>query len=179
MLRITINKEVTDVSLKTVVLPQYWDKHKKRIVKTAPEAQAINTYLDDVYTTVHYYYKQALLSSKHITSNMLKQRFLLIGNTPPTLLELFMKQKEDACRLFLANKISVSHYNKHGIFTSCLSRLLARKAELMTCLWTSLTDKQYMILKFSLKQITTCLLILLPRCWSLYVKVYFGHINAD
>ena len=33
MLRITINKEVTDVSLKTVVLPQYWDKHKKRIVK--------------------------------------------------------------------------------------------------------------------------------------------------
>ena len=29
MLRITINKEVTDVSLKTVVLPQYWDKHKK------------------------------------------------------------------------------------------------------------------------------------------------------
>ena len=76
MLRITINKEVTDVSLKTVVLPQYWDKHKKRIVKTAPEAQAINTYLDDVYTTLHYYYKQALLSSKHITSNMLKQRFL-------------------------------------------------------------------------------------------------------
>lgn len=115
MLRITINKEVTDVSLKTVVLPQYWDKHKKRIVKTAPEAQAINTYLDDVYTTLHYYYKQALLSSKHITSNMLKQRFLLIGNTPPTLLKLFMKQKEDACRLFLANKISVSHYNKHKL----------------------------------------------------------------
>ena len=84
MLRITINKEVTDVSLKTVVLPQYWDKHKKRIVKTAPEAQAINTYLDDVYTTLHYYYKQALLSSKHITSNMLKQRFLLIGNTHET-----------------------------------------------------------------------------------------------
>lgn len=178
MLRITINKEVTDVSLKTVVLPQYWDKHKKRIVKTAPEAQAINTYLDDVYTTLHYYYKQALLSSKHITSNMLKQRFLLIGNTPPTLLELFMKQKEDACRLFLANKISVSHYNKHKLVYQRLGEF-CKKSRINDMPLDHLTDKQYMILKFSLKQITTCLLILLPRCWSLYVKVYFGHINAD
>ena len=26
MLRITINKEVADVSLKTLILPEYWDK---------------------------------------------------------------------------------------------------------------------------------------------------------
>lgn len=115
MLRITINKEVADVSLKTLILPEYWDKQRKRIIKTAPNAHAINTYLDEVYTTLHYYYKQELLSSRHISANLLKQRFLLIGVTPPSLLELFMRQEEDARKLLSANKISISHYNKHRL----------------------------------------------------------------
>ena len=115
MLRITINKEVADVSLKTLILPEYWDKQRKRIMKTAPDAHAINTYLDEVYTTLHYYYKQELLSSRHISANQLKQRFLLIGAIPPSLLELFMRQEEDACKLLSANKISISHYNKHRL----------------------------------------------------------------
>ena len=51
-------------------------------MKTAPDAHAINTYLDEVYTTLHYYYKQELLSSRHISANQLKQRFLLIGAPP-------------------------------------------------------------------------------------------------
>ncbi|MFK1908052.1 phage integrase SAM-like domain and Arm DNA-binding domain-containing protein [Bacteroides fragilis] len=115
MLRITINKEVADVSLKTLILPEYWDKQRKRIMKTAPDAHAINTYLNEVYTTLHYYYKQELLSSRHISANLLKQRFLLIGATPPSLLELFMRQEEDARKLLSANKISISHYNKHRL----------------------------------------------------------------
>ena len=82
MLRITINKEVADVSLKTLILPEYWDKQRKRIMKTAPDAHAFNTYLDEVYKTLHYYYKQELLSSRHISANQLKQRFLLIGAPP-------------------------------------------------------------------------------------------------
>lgn len=65
MLRITINKEVADVSLKTLILPEYWDKQRKQALKTAPDAHAINTYLDEVYTTLHYYYKQELLSSAY------------------------------------------------------------------------------------------------------------------
>lgn len=115
MLRITINKEVADVSLKTLILPEYWDKQRKQALKTAPDAHAINTYLDEVYTTLHYYYKQELLSSRHISANLLKQRFLLIGATPPSLLELFMRQEEDARKLLSANKISISHYNKHRL----------------------------------------------------------------
>ena len=115
MLRITINKEVADTSLKTLILPEYWDNQKKRVIKTAPDAHNINAYLDDVNTTLHYYYKQELLNARHITANLLKQRFLPIGVAPPSLLELFMKQMEDAHKLVSANKISTSHYNKHQL----------------------------------------------------------------
>lgn len=115
MLRITINKEVADTSLKTLILPEYWDNQKKRVIKTAPDAHNINAYLDDVNTTLHYYYKQELLNARHITANLLKQRFLLIGVAPPSLLELFMKQMEDAHKLVSANKISTSHHNKHQL----------------------------------------------------------------
>lgn len=115
MLRITINKEVTDTSLKTLILPEYWDKQKKRVIKTAPDANNINAYLDDVITTIHYYYKQELLNGRHITAKMLKQRFLLIGTAPPSLLELFMKHTEDAHKLISADKISLSHYNKQRL----------------------------------------------------------------
>lgn len=115
MLRITINKEVADTSLKTLILPEYWDKQKKRVIKTAPDANNINAYLDDVITTIHYYYKQELLNGRHITAKMLKQRFLLIGTAPPSLLELFMKHTEDAHKLISADKISLSHYNKQRL----------------------------------------------------------------
>ena len=115
MLRITINKEVADISLKTLILPEYWDKQKKRVIKTAPDAHNINAYLDNVNTTLHYYYKQELLNARHITANLLKQRFLLVGAAPPSLLELFMKQMEDSYKLVSANKISTSYYNKHQL----------------------------------------------------------------
>ena len=69
MLRITINKEVTDVSLKTVVLPQYWDKHKKRIVKTAPEAQAIKTSTPEFQTHYLQYAKTTLPLDRQHPSN--------------------------------------------------------------------------------------------------------------
>lgn len=178
MLRITINKEVADVSLKTLILPEYWDKQRKRIIKTAPNAHAINTYLDEVYTTLHYYYKQELLSSRHISANLLKQRFLLIGVTPPSLLELFMRQEEDARKLLSANKISISHYNKHRLVYQRLDEF-CKKTESMTWHWISSTDRQYMTLKFSSEQIAVYPLIPLLKCWDSYAKVYYGHINAD
>lgn len=65
--------------------------------------------------TLHYYYKQELLSARRITARLLKQRFLVIGTNPPSLLELFMKQVEDANKLVAVNKISISHYNKQRL----------------------------------------------------------------
>ena len=55
MLRIIVNNEVADVSLKTSILPEYWDKQKQRVIKTAPDTHNINAYLDNVNTTLHYY----------------------------------------------------------------------------------------------------------------------------
>ena len=184
MLRITINKEVADVSLKTLILPEYWDKQRKRIMKTAPDAHAINTYLDEVYTTLHYYYKQELLSSRHISANQLKQRFLLIGATPPSLLELFMitysyfpfsTLSANCCRQI---KSVYPTTTSTGLFTN-VSMNSARKTESMIWHWISSTDRQYMTLKFSSEQIAVYPLIPLLKCWNSYVKVYYGHINAD
>lgn len=115
MLRIIVNNEVADVSLKTSILSEYWDKQKQRVIKTAPDTHNINAYLDNVNTTLHYYYKQELLNARRITARLLKQRFLVIGTNPPSLLELFMKQVEDANKLVAVNKISISHYNKQRL----------------------------------------------------------------
>ncbi len=61
MLRIIVNNKATDVSLKTSILQEHWDKQNNRVSAMNPEAHDINAYLDNVSSTLLHYYRQAQL----------------------------------------------------------------------------------------------------------------------
>ena len=115
MLRIIVNNKAADVSLKTSILHEHWDKQNRRVSDMNPEAHAINTYLDKVSSTLQHHYRQAQMEGKHLTASMLKQRFMATGSNPPSLLEIFDKQVKDADRLAHAGQISISHSNRHKL----------------------------------------------------------------
>ncbi len=48
MLRIIVNNKAADVSLKTSILHEHWDKQNRRVSDMNPEAHDINTYLNKV-----------------------------------------------------------------------------------------------------------------------------------
>lgn len=52
MLRIIVNNKAADVSLKTSILQEHWDKQNKRVSDMNPEAHDINAYLDKVSSTL-------------------------------------------------------------------------------------------------------------------------------
>lgn len=115
MLRIIVNNKAADVSLKTSILHEHWDKQNRRVSGMNPEAHDINTYLDKVSSTLQHHYRQAQMEGKHLTASMLKQRFMATGSNPPSLLEIFDKQVKDADRLAHAGQISMSHSNRHKL----------------------------------------------------------------
>lgn len=92
MLRIIVNNKAADVSLKTSILHEHWDKQNRRVSDMNPEAHDINTYLNKVSSTLQHHYRQAQMEGKHLTASMLKQRFMATGSNPPSLLEIFDKQ---------------------------------------------------------------------------------------
>ena len=115
MLRIIVNNKAADVSLKTSILQEHWDKQNRRVSDMNPEAHDINTYLDKVSSTLQHHYRQAQLEGKQLTASMLKQRFMATRSNPPSLLEIFDKQVKDADRLAHAGQISISHSNRHKL----------------------------------------------------------------
>lgn len=115
MLRIIVNNKATDVSLKTSILQEHWDKQNKRVSAMNPEAHDINAYLDNVSSTLLHYYRQAQLEGKQLTASMLKQRFMATGSNPLSLLKVFDKLVKDADRLAHAGQISMSHSNRHKL----------------------------------------------------------------
>ena len=104
MLRIIVNNKAADVSLKTSILQEHWDKQNRRVSAMNPEAHDINAYLDNVSYTLQHHYQQAQLEGKHLTASMLKQRFMATGSNPLSLLDVFDKQMKDADRLAHANR---------------------------------------------------------------------------
>lgn len=115
MLRIIVDNKAADVSLKTSILQEHWDKQNRRVSAINPEAHDINAYLDKVSSTLQLHYRQAQLEGKQLTASMLKQRFMATGSNPLTLLKVFDKQVKDADRLAYAGQISMSHSNKHKL----------------------------------------------------------------
>ena len=115
MLRIIVNNKAVDVSLKTFILQEHWDKQNRRVSDMNPEAHNINAYLDKVSSTLQHHYQQAQLEGKQLTASMMKQRFMAIGSNPPSLLEMFDKQVKDADRLAHAKQISMSHSNRYKL----------------------------------------------------------------
>ena len=79
MLRIIVDNKAADVSLKTSILQEHWDKQNRRVSAINVKAHDINAYLDKVSSTLQLHYRQAQLEGKQLTASILKQRFMATG----------------------------------------------------------------------------------------------------
>ncbi|MDY7396999.1 site-specific integrase [Aureibaculum sp. 2210JD6-5] len=86
--RITVNRQRSEISLKRNVLFKEWDNTKNRGRGTSTKIRILNNYLDYVYNKLLDCHKQLLEEDKIISANVIKARYLGKDDTHKTLKEL-------------------------------------------------------------------------------------------
>ncbi len=86
--RITVNKQRSEISLKRNVLFKEWDNTKNRGRGTSTKIRILNNYLDYVYNKLLDCHKQLLEEDKIISATIIKARYLGKDDTHKTLKEL-------------------------------------------------------------------------------------------
>ncbi len=86
--RITVNRQRSEISLKRNVLFKEWDNIKNRGRGTSTKIRILNNYLDYVYNKLLDCHKQLLEEDKIISANVIKARYLGKDDTHKTLKEL-------------------------------------------------------------------------------------------
>ncbi len=89
--RITINKQRSEISLKRNVSFKQWDNNKNRGRGTSAKIRILNNYLDYVYNKLLDSHKQLLEEDKIISSHAIKNRFLGKDSVSKTLKELYIR----------------------------------------------------------------------------------------
>ncbi|MGI8952917.1 MAG: site-specific integrase [Chitinophagaceae bacterium] len=74
--RITISKQVLDISLRKNILYSQWDSKKESVAGKSPEAKQINKFVDDTRYRLMECYQQLLLEHKVISPHSIKSLFL-------------------------------------------------------------------------------------------------------
>jgi len=86
--RITVNGQRSEISLKRTVLFKEWDSSKNRGRGTINKIRLLNTYIDQVYNQLLDCHKQLLEEDKIVSANAIKTRYLGEDDTHKTLKEL-------------------------------------------------------------------------------------------
>jgi integrase len=86
--RITINKQRSEISLKRNVSFKQWDNNKNRGRGTSAKIRILNNYLDYVYNKLLDSHKQLLEEDKIISASTVKDRYLGKDDNQKTLKEL-------------------------------------------------------------------------------------------
>lgn len=87
--RITLNGVRAEFQLKRKVKPEQWDSAKERVNGKGSIVEEINNYLTGVRATIFNIHQEIEMSGREITADLLKRRFLGMGTSQKTLLELF------------------------------------------------------------------------------------------
>ena len=98
-LRITINGKRAEISLKRSITPKLWDTVRNKAKGNSTDSKALNEYLNSVRGQLYTYHQDLQESSKIITSKMLTNTFLGIGEKQWSLVELFQEHNENMQRL--------------------------------------------------------------------------------
>jgi len=93
-LRIQVQTQKIEVSLKRDVLQHRWDIKTQRLKGNSPDNKEINSYLDQVGTTLHQHYKELVLKNKEISATSLKKAFLGETDNEKMLVSLFKDHNE-------------------------------------------------------------------------------------
>ncbi len=93
--RITVNGKRATIGLKQKVAVADWDIHKNRIRGTNQQARLINSYLDEVYSSLFSCYQSLKLTHKVITAQSIKRKYLGNAEDAKTLSDIINYHTED------------------------------------------------------------------------------------
>ena len=95
MVRITINGESAPFSLKAEAKPDDWDTKAGRLYGRTKEANALNTYIDEVRSKIRKHYRELCDRESVVTAAMVRDAFLGLNTHRDTLLCLFDRHNEN------------------------------------------------------------------------------------
>ncbi|MEA1787010.1 site-specific integrase [Arenibacter sp. GZD96] len=93
--RITVNGKRATIGLKQRVAVADWDIHKNRMRGTNQQARLINSYLDEVYSSLFSCYQSLKLTHKVITAQSIKRKYLGNAEDAKTLSDIINYHTED------------------------------------------------------------------------------------
>ena len=95
-LRITINGERTELSIKRGIDPVYWDKAKGCAKSNSPVAKEINSKLDQVRAQIYQHERDLIDRNKNVTAQALKDAYLNVNDEGNRmLLKVYEDHNED------------------------------------------------------------------------------------
>jgi site-specific recombinase XerD len=98
-MRITLNGENAEISLKRSIKPSLWDTTRNKAKGTSPEAAEINDYLTSVRGQLFMHQRELQEAGKTITAKILLNTFLGIGEKQWSLVELFEEHNKNVSQL--------------------------------------------------------------------------------
>jgi len=124
--RITVNRERSEISLKRNVLFKEWDNAKNRGRGTSTKIRILNNYLDYVYNKLLDCHKQLLEEDKIISANVIKARYLGKDDIHKTLKELIAYHNTNMISVLKFGTMK-NYYTTEKYLTSYLNRKLKVK----------------------------------------------------
>ena len=98
-MRVTVNGKRSEVSLKRSILPKLWDTVRNKAKGNSTESKDLNEYLNSARGQMFRHQQMLQEDGKAITSKMLTNAFLGIGEKQWSLVELFQEHNENMKRL--------------------------------------------------------------------------------
>ncbi|TLX76481.1 site-specific integrase [Labilibacter sediminis] len=97
--RITINKERTEFSLKKHVSPKIWDDKKERTKGKTPAAVEINEFIDQYQRKIQSYIDFMILDNQTVTARIIQEKLIGKKENRRTILKVFQEHNDNARKL--------------------------------------------------------------------------------
>lgn len=94
-MRVTVNGKRSEVSIKRSIIPKLWDTVRNKARGNSKETQSLNEYLNSIRGQLYSHQQELQEDGKVITSKLLTNVFLGIGDKQWTLIELFQDHNEN------------------------------------------------------------------------------------
>lgn len=98
-MRITINGDNAEASLKRCINPKLWDTTRNKAKGNSPEAEEVNDYITSIRGQLFNHQKALQESGKLVNPKMLLNAYLGIGVKQWTIVELFQEHNDNMSRL--------------------------------------------------------------------------------
>lgn len=73
--RITVNRNRVEFSIKKKIETKYWHKNKGRAIINSEENRVFNSYLEQIRSKIVNHYQDLMLTGKHVTANAIKDSY--------------------------------------------------------------------------------------------------------